>query len=244
MKSFLEWLVTESELQQKPILFVGNSSAIIPSDHDTAIKTPDSQTAERLKPMTHSVWYEGVGERKGGGSVESAWVKQHLGVSPTHVDSYDMGKIYPHCANGMGPAILLFSNLNVNAPVDQNSAGGNTVEGVIRWALAKGSKEGKTAPAAVEQFIKICRADLGGMLDLPPEKYGEVAKAAEAKMWPGGDLPGEGPLGRLADQVERERRAKIVQMAAQSPGLYFLGSGHLKSMRTEHGLPSDLDSAR
>lgn len=28
-----------------------------------------------------------------------------------------------------GPTILLFSNLDANAPIDQNSAGGNTLEG-------------------------------------------------------------------------------------------------------------------
>jgi hypothetical protein len=239
MKNFLEWL---ESVEQKPILFVGNNSAIIPSDHEAGIKVPDQQNLQRLKPMAHSVYYEGIGEKGQGGGFESDWVVKNLGVKPNHVESYDQKwKMYSNCAEGLGPSILLFSNLNVNTPVDQNSVGGNNVEAVIRQALVRGGPEGSVPSNKVDEFIKICRAELGNKLDLDSKYYPMVAKEAESKMWPGGDSPGNGPLGQLADRIEKERRSMIVNAAKQNPGLYFLGSGHLISMQQEHGLPSDLE---
>lgn len=238
MKSFIKWL---ESVEQKPILFVGNNSAIIPSDHEAGIKVPDQQNLQRLKPMAHSVYYEGTGEDGGKqGAFESDWVTTNLGVKPNHVESYDQKwKMYSNCAEGLGPSILLFSNLNVNTPVDPNSVEGNNVEAVIRQALVKVGPEGSVPPNKVDEFIEICRAELGNKLDLDSKNYTMVAQEAESKMWPGGDLPGNGPLGQLADRIEKERRSMIVKAAQQAPGLYFLGSGHLISMQKEHGLPSD-----
>lgn len=242
MKTFFEWL-RESSVQEKPILFVGNQSAILPSDHEAGIKVPSQPILEKLKPMAHSVYYEGTGEGGGQqGGFESNWVIKNLGVKPNHVESYDQKwKMYSNCAGGLGPSILLFSNLNVNTPVNQNFIGGNTVEVVIRQSLIKGGPEGAVPSNKVDEFIKICRAELGDKLDLDAKNYPMVAKEAESKMWPGGDFPGKGPLGQLADRIEKERRSMIVKAAQQAPGLYFLGSGHLTSMKQEHNLPSDMD---
>lgn len=240
MKSFLEWL-KESTANEKPILFVGDS-AIIPSDHEAGIKVPDEQTIQRLKPMAHSVYFEGMGEGGGQqGAFESNWVKKYLGVNPSQVASYDQGKIYPKCAGGLGPSILLFSNLNVNPSLLQTGVSGNqkTVADVIRSLLKKGGPEGSVPANKIEAFIDICRSELGNKIDLGADQYQSVAREAESKMWPGGDLPGNGPLGQLADRVEKERRAIIVKTAGRVSGLYFLGSGHLISMQQEHGLPSD-----
>lgn len=237
MKTFLEWL-NENSAQQKPILFVGNSSAIIPSDHEMGIKVPDPQAAERLKSMAHSVWYEGVGEGPGQGSRESAWVEKNLGVTPKSAKSYDNGQLYPRIA--LGTTVLLFSNRNVNK--DPSVAGAQSVEDVIRMALAHGGPEGKASKADIDEFINICKQELGNQeLARPAAEYAKVAEEAEKRMWPGGDDPGPGPLGRLADRVEKERRAMIVQAASRNPGLYFLGAGHLIPMKSEHGLPSDMD---
>jgi len=241
MRSFLDWL-KESAANQKPILFVGDNSAIIPSDHESGIKVPDQQTIQRLKPMAHSVYFEGTGEGGGQqGAFESNWVKKHLNINPSKVSSYDQGKIYPKCAGGLGPSILLFSNLNVNSHLLQTGVSGdkNTVADVIRSLLQKGGPEGSVPANKIEEFINICRSELGDKIDLGAEQYQSVAKEAESKMWPGGDLPGNGPLGQLADRVEKERRSIIVKTAGRVPGLYFLGSGHLISMQQEHGLPSD-----
>jgi hypothetical protein len=243
MKSFMEWLKEQSTPQQKPILFVGNNSAIIPSDHEMGIKVPDPQTIEKLKPMAHSVYYEGTGEKGQGGGFESSWVQKNLGVSPK-AQSYDqIGKMYQRCAGGLGPAVVLYSNLNVNEIVGKNFSGG-TVRDAIISAIAKGGPEGNvTDPAKAKEFVDICEKEIGKeQLDSPSSNYVAVAKAIEKAMWPGGDDPGNGPIGRLADQVEKERRAMIVNMASQNSGLYFLGSGHLPSMKKEHpNLPSDIE---
>ena len=241
IKTFYKWLNEQSSVQQKPILFVGNNSAIIPSDHEMGIKVPDSQTIQKLKPMANSVYYEGTGERGQGGRFESSWVQKNLGISPKNVNSYDkIGEMYKNVH--LGPAVVLYSNLNVNEIFGQNFSGG-TVRDAIISALAKGGPEGSvTDPAKVREFIDICEKEVGKeQLDLPSSNYTAVAKAIEKAMWPlGSDFPGNGPLGRLADQVEKERRSMIVNMASINPGLYFLGSGHLDSMKAEHGLESDI----
>lgn len=249
---YLSGIITENQyydilenIQGFPILFAGDMSAVLPSNHNEAIKMPDGKTKEKLIPIAQKgVWFEGVGEHKQGGNHEASWVKNNLGVQPKSVRSFDQdngtGKtIYSQCGGGIAPAVILFSNVDVNKSTlinIVNNTQGETVRDAIKYGLSQDSTgEGIVPESKIDEFLKICEQD-GLDLNLPKYQLIEVAKNGESKMWAGHGANMNTALGKLADYVEKERRSIIVKMmkTPSTSGIYFLGSGHLPDMQKEH----------
>lgn len=243
---FHEWvLLNEEKVQKMPILFAGDLSAIIPSEHDGPAKIPSKKIKDQLAKLAEkALWFEGVGERHKWGKYEKEWISKHLGVKAGRAKSYDRdngsGKtIYSRCYDGMGPAILMFSDIRINKDsLDMilKKTDGDTVEAVIKKALASDIVgEGAVPRKQIDKFINICKES---KLDInaPKEDFIKIAKQAEKQMWKGDWANLETPLGILADKIEHEREDIIVEMMfnKKTQGLYFIGSGHIPHIRKHH----------
>lgn len=237
--------ILESNIQGFPILFAGNMSAVLPSEHNSAIKTPDENTKQKLIPIAQKgLWFEGVGEHKQKGTHETNWVIKNLGVQPPFAKSFDQDNetgqtIYSQCGGGIAPAVILFSNVKVNKKTLINmikKTKGKTVRDAIKYGLSQNSTgEGIVPQDKIDEFLKICELD-GLNLNLYKDQLIEVAKKGESLMWAGHGANMSTNLGKLADSVEKERRTFIVNMMKNpnTSGIYFLGSGHLFDMQKEH----------
>lgn len=241
MKTFLEYLTIRenNSLNDKPIIFAGNQGVIIPSEHGGNIKTPNQQELEKIKQIAQKgFWYEGVGENKQGGTHESNWLK-NLGINSNNNGSYDKAI---NAYKGLGGAVTIFSSLHNNIknfnPLLQNP-NLKTAADILVYALTNGiSMEQPISQQEAQQFLEICEKDGLYLKNTTAKDFPTKAKEAESKMWGGGNPDGSSSnteLGKLAYQVESNRRREIYDMAKQKGGIFFLGSDHLPAMAKEIG---------
>jgi hypothetical protein len=241
MKTFLEYLTIRenSSIANKPIIFAGNQGVIIPSEHGGNIKTPNPQELQKIKQIAQKgFWYEGVGEGKQAGAVESAWLK-NLGINAKNNGSYDK-KINAY--KGLGGAATVFSSLHDNLgnfnPLLRNT-NLKTAADILMYVLTNGiSMEQPISQQEAQQFLDICEQDGLNLKTTAAQDFLEKAKEAEGKMWGGGNPDGSSSntaLGDFAYQVEKARRKEIYDLAKQQGGIFFLGSDHLPAMAQEIG---------
>jgi hypothetical protein len=247
MKSFSEYvkhkMLMENSLQNKPIIFAGNKGVIIPSEHGGNIKLPENQQQlQMIKSIAenYGFYFEGVGEGKAGGQLESTWLKDNLGVNnPKNNGSYD--KLIT-AYQGLPGAATIFSSLHANLSNFQqllNDPNLKTCADVLLYVLTHGiSMEQPISQQDAQKFLQICEADNLNLTQTPASQFLNKALEAENLMWGGNNPDGsrnDTNLGRFAHNVEKERRKQIHNLANTKGGIFFLGSDHLPAMAQEIG---------
>ena len=245
--SFKNWLRLHEAQINYPVLFTQNGmSAVVPSMHQPGgIKDIDDSIKALLRPIAErGIWYEGVGEGYAGGKTESNWAKSVLGVNPGPARSYDKhGNIYQTVGDGLGPAIPLAdsSKQEVESVIRQvKSQGGKTVRDVLVAMMTKGGAEGPVPNNKHKEFLDACQRSgivLDADISQPTFNAGSLLSSLKSAMFKG-DGPNMGTtLGQMANAVEVARRKAIADMMRNqaTSGLYFLGSGHFLTLKSEHG---------
>ena len=126
----------------------------------------------------------------------------------------------------------LFGNLSGSEQEKQLASTMSNKNYSVRDAIVK--NQHKVFPDAPvrnpEKFFSALGKDYNEALDSPatPENMHKFIQKGAADTWHGNDNP-DTPLGQMARQVQTDREDHLINKAP--PGVYFIGSGHLPSMK-------------